>query len=330
MSSECKEAVIQEQLTMVVDFRLDFKLKTSCLHDIHRYCTDSCQDAVENHICNGKVLDCLSEFILEPMSRSYLKNVTELTDSCKNEVSRRMRHQVADYRYNEVLSKACDNDASIFCLDKGIKPGNSRVFKCLYENYDNLTMACRKEEMKFQIYHSSDIRMMPVLLKYCQMEISWLCGNVEPGNGAVIACLHLAVSNHDADMGPSCKRQVTKYIYRTAANFRLDKGTRTACVSEAKKFCKEFGNDLAPPIDTNKCLIRNYDLMKNDKCPGMLRKIVSYMFRMYQFDAPLTQACDEDVRSNCEDITSNLPLLRSKPILFLKFFFYTLFCLKKC
>lgn len=73
--------------------------------------------------------------------------------------------------------------------------GDGRVHKCLWENKDKISKACRAEEIKIQIMQSSNTELMPNLAKACRAERDAHCKSVRPGKSRVYNCL---VTNSDS------------------------------------------------------------------------------------------------------------------------------------
>ena len=67
--------------------------------------------------------------------------------------------------------------------------GEGRVHQCLRDNRDNLSDACRKEEIKLSIVQSSNTELMPKLSKACARERASHCSDVRPGKARVFNCL---------------------------------------------------------------------------------------------------------------------------------------------
>ena len=73
------------------------------------------------------------------------------------------------------------------------------MHKCLWDNKDKISTACKDEERKIQIMQSSNTELMPNLAKACKAERAAHCKGVRPGKSRVYSCL---VSNSDKVIQP--------------------------------------------------------------------------------------------------------------------------------
>ena len=75
------------------------------------------------------------------------------------------------------------------------------MHKCLWDNKDKISTACKDEERKIQIMQSSNTELMPNLAKACKAERAAHCKGVRPGKSRVYSCL---VSNSDKVISSPC------------------------------------------------------------------------------------------------------------------------------
>lgn len=87
----------------------------------------------------------------------------------------------------EGVKKACNKELTTFC--KGVKAGEGRILACLYAFQDRVSGKC-----SYAVYDAvSQLEQAVVALKFaateCKDDLLKYCGNVEVGEGRVMACL---------------------------------------------------------------------------------------------------------------------------------------------
>lgn len=91
----------------------------------------------------------------------------------------------------------CTDDVAKFC--KGVRPGGGAIAKCLKENENDLTSACRehisKAKQKLQDFKEA-----------CRGDVSNFCKDVQPGGGRILQCL----KQNEAKLSPACKAEMTR------------------------------------------------------------------------------------------------------------------------
>jgi hypothetical protein len=65
--------------------------------------------------------------------------------------------------------------------------GGGQVIECLRQHRDELSTACRTEELYLNIIQARDVRLRPKLRKICAHEMTAHCKDVKPG---APLCLH--------------------------------------------------------------------------------------------------------------------------------------------
>jgi hypothetical protein len=99
----------------------------------------------------------------------------------------------------EGVKKACHKELTTFC--KGVRPGEGRILACLYAFQDRVSGKC-----EYAIYDASaQLEQAAVALKFaaaeCKDDLLKYCGNVEVGNGRLMACL----DKHEKSLSEKCK-----------------------------------------------------------------------------------------------------------------------------
>jgi len=93
--------------------------------------------------------------------------------------------------------RPCADDVAKFC--KGIQPGGGRIAKCLQENENNLSPACKERiaEVKEKI---AEFRQA------CKDDVMNFCKDVKPGGGRILQCL----KEHQNALSPECKAKMVE------------------------------------------------------------------------------------------------------------------------
>lgn len=73
----------------------------------------------------------------------------------------------------------CKQDRETLCKDMKGKD----MMKCMHENKDKVSPAC-KEQMEKMKDHMKEAR------EACHDDVAKFCGDVKPGKGAIMKCLH--------------------------------------------------------------------------------------------------------------------------------------------
>ena len=111
--------------------------------------------------------------------------------------------------------------------------GEGRVHKCLWDNKDKISKACRAEEIKIQIMQSSNTELMPNLAKACKAERGAHCKGVRPGKSRVYNCL---LTNSDSvDFTEACKEQLMGQQAKRVRDYRMDYDLRIGCKNDVPK-----------------------------------------------------------------------------------------------
>lgn len=91
----------------------------------------------------------------------------------------------------------CAADAKNFCY--GVKPGESRVYKCMMSHQAQLAPACR-DRMK-TINEKFDR-----VAKACESDTEKHCKGVPSGDGRILSCL----KSHESDLDKTCVRALKR------------------------------------------------------------------------------------------------------------------------
>lgn len=282
MGSECKDEVTRFQIHSSEDYRLNYRLSQACEKDIDTLCSDECSFYL-GQACGGRVLRCLTE--------KYDKITST---ECQNEVFYFEKMEVTDFRNDVLLAEACRGDVDTHC--KSVKPGEGRVLQCLRDHRQQLTDACRKEELKLSIIQSRDIRLRPKMHKQCSQEMAVFCKDIKPGKARMFKCLqeNLAKPN----FGEECKAQVEETQARMQEDYHLDYALSSECAQDVDAHCAEAKGKAHANAEVQKCLVQSYGAI-SEACQTQVSRAVRMALWEYKPGMALTGACDADVASIC-------------------------------
>jgi Golgi apparatus protein 1 len=284
MPEKCKVEVAEYTAKTANDYRLNYRLSTACHDTITENCADACNSNSIEQPCGGTVLQCLSDKMEEITS-----------EDCKKEVFYFQKMEVKDFRNDVILAETCRSDVDTYCA--AVEAGEGRVHKCLWDNKDKISTACKDQERKIQIMQSSNTELMPNLAKACKAERAAHCKGVRPGKSRVYSCL---VSNSDkVDFTEACKDQLTSQQKKRVRDHRMDYDLRTGCKNDVPKVCageiKEEDKETGAVL---KCLVKNVEAV-SDVCSREISRSLRAALQFYQSELPVLDACDADVKSHC-------------------------------
>ncbi|HUU00349.1 MAG TPA: cysteine rich repeat-containing protein [Myxococcota bacterium] len=125
---------------------------------------------------------------------------------------------------------ACGADVRNFC--KGIRPGQSRLVRCLWQQREQLSGRCKAQARR-------DWEKAMQISADCTRDARKLCRGIIPGKGRIAACL----LSHEAELSPACRPHVAR-VRETGEKVKkgLDKLILGACKADKDRFC----NDVRP------------------------------------------------------------------------------------
>jgi hypothetical protein len=148
----------------------------------------------------------------------------------------------------------CAADAKEFC--KGVKLGQGRLVRCMWQHRDQLSPACKqkaKEDWEKLMQISAD----------CAEDAKKFCKGIIPGHGRIAACL----MSHEAELSPACK--VHSEETRAKINEGIEKLVLGACKKDRDKFCKDVEPGEGRIVE---CLKQNRAKLR-PACKAKLRRV---------------------------------------------------------
>jgi hypothetical protein len=104
------------------------------------------------------------------------------------------------------LMTACETDLANYCSQ--VTPGEGRLLHCMAAHEDKISGQC-----EYAFYQAATLlEQLAVAISYvaqeCRADIEAHCGNVEIGDGKILACLE----DHSEDVSDACKTAVNETV----------------------------------------------------------------------------------------------------------------------
>ena len=211
----CVSEIEKKMVAAAGDIREDTALTLACKAELTTHC-----DGVAPG--EGRLWSCLSE------------HRADASERCEAMLFDREVWMSGDWRFKYALANECSSEAQTLC--PGVAAGGSRVIRCLQGKLDDPSMgrACRRAVFADQKREHSDVRLHKELSRACAEDTATLCGDVEPGEGRVMACLkHKRVSVR----APECRFAVLRLMMSHADNYLLDAPLAAACHDDVIAHC---------------------------------------------------------------------------------------------
>ena len=106
----------------------------------------------------------------------------------------------------EYVANACEADLEQYCSQ--VTPGEGRLLHCVAAHEDKLSGQC-----EYALYQAASLlEQLSVAIAYvaqsCETEIKTNCGEVQAGEGRILACLE----ENDASLGDPCKKALAETV----------------------------------------------------------------------------------------------------------------------
>ena len=106
----------------------------------------------------------------------------------------------------EHVAKACEADLKQYCSQ--VTPGEGRLLHCVAAHEDKLSGQC-----EYALYQAASLlEQLSMAIAYvarsCETEIKTNCGDVQAGEGRILACLE----ENDAALGDPCKKALAETV----------------------------------------------------------------------------------------------------------------------
>ncbi len=95
----------------------------------------------------------------------------------------------------------CEQDMTTLC--GSVEPGEGRMMKCMSENKDKLSPACKAHRDKMKA-------AMKEVKEACHDDFEKFCSEVKPGKGRVMKCM----KEHKDEVSQGCKDEMAKMKHK--------------------------------------------------------------------------------------------------------------------
>jgi hypothetical protein len=94
---------------------------------------------------------------------------------------------VAQESLVDSVAKGCEQELKSVCKD--VTPGEGRVLACLYAFSDKLTPRCEYALYDAAAQLDRVLTSLTYVVNECRADLSSLCGDIQPGQGRLMACM---------------------------------------------------------------------------------------------------------------------------------------------
>jgi outer membrane protein OmpA-like peptidoglycan-associated protein len=99
----------------------------------------------------------------------------------------------------EVFMEGCRADIETYCNQ--VTPGEQRLLSCVYAYEDKVSAECKGDSRDALLLVKAEIAQANFIGQLCGSDVLTHCGDVEPGNGRIEACL----AAKRADLSQTCR-----------------------------------------------------------------------------------------------------------------------------
>jgi hypothetical protein len=102
------------------------------------------------------------------------------------------------------LENSCAEDIKKYC--SAVTPGGGRIVNCMQAFEDKISPQCTYALDEVELDFQDITEKLKESVQSCQGDIAKLCGNIQPGQGRIAACL----SASRASITQSCSKAIEK------------------------------------------------------------------------------------------------------------------------
>jgi len=110
----------------------------------------------------------------------------------------------ADDTLLDYVLDACEADLQQYCSQ--VTPGEGRLLYCVAAHEDKISGQCSYALFSAAVLLEQLADFIVEVAASCETEIETLCGEVELGEGRILACLE----EHEAELGEACKSVIAE------------------------------------------------------------------------------------------------------------------------
>ena len=112
----------------------------------------------------------------------------------------------ADDTLLDYVVDACEADLQQYCSQ--VTPGEGRLLHCVAAHEDKISGQCSYALFSAAVLLEQLADFIVDVAASCETEIETLCGEVELGEGRILACLE----EHEAELGDACKSVIAEPV----------------------------------------------------------------------------------------------------------------------
>ncbi len=106
----------------------------------------------------------------------------------------------------DYVVESCQADLDKYCSQ--VTPGEGRLLYCVAAHQDKISDECEGALIDAAMILSDVTDRVVSVAEACSTELSKFCGNVEVGEGRVLACL----DEHDEELSDTCESAVDELV----------------------------------------------------------------------------------------------------------------------
>lgn len=296
LEEACHKQILRLAELQSDDFHLDRPLFFACRDDREKFC-----EKVRSG--EGRVYKCL------------IKHKTDrgMSKECADQLSRRQKLTVQDYRVNKGIVRACRSAIQEHSCRKGSSNDAhdvklSKILLCLenaLKQGANIDGSCREEMLAHRRQLLEDFKLSPDLMLACRVELEQFChsgqGGGGEGGGRTLHCLMKHARSHKMRkrVTDECRRELEKVVKETDAgeDWRVDPVLHEACHRVVETSCRDLKGGNARVM---RCLMRHLDSPEMpQECEAALLEIQYFVSRDWKLDPQLHSACLSDATRLC-------------------------------
>lgn len=292
VDESCRKEILTIAELQASDVHLDRALFTACRGDTGKFC-----EGVQPG--EGRIYDCLMRHKMEP----------DMSEACRDQISRRQSLSAQDYRIAGSLAKACKPEIKEHRCRKGVTDDRaivkmSQIIMCLVDaKLDGATLSgnCEFEMDEYRKSLMEDYSITPEIVKDCHKEISTYCEGLGK-NGKTIHCLMQASMNKGGGKGLSERCENTLHTLvrevQVESDWKADPVLEEACEEVVSAVCDPKAGKESVMSCLMEQLARESKLMTT-RCREVLMQIHYFLSREVIIDENLYKSCRADAKRLC-------------------------------
>lgn len=279
LTKECKKGILHLSELQGDNVKLDRQLFISCMNDVQLFCHDLPAGS-------GTIYKCLQNS----------KNDPTMSRKCSDQLLRREKLIVNDYKVNKGLVRACKDDIKNNHCRRGVSEDKdvrlAQILLCLEsanKNNTKITSECLAEMNFHRKYLMEDFQLSPEIISGCSDDIPKLCGNLDSG-GKTIHCLmeHARPKRKkDQRVTSQCQRalEMLVKVSDVGEDWRVDPVLHNACIGVVNHVCHDtMGGDARVMSCLMEKIGTNYMV---PECEMALMQIQYFIARDFKLDPQL-------------------------------------------